>query len=113
MKIRNGDKQITAILPKGRAKALIDSLVHEHGVERVNVHHARGMGKLTPLRHRGVGETTEKEIVTVIASAESADALFESIFFSAEINRPHGGLIFMQPTFATTEFVMPDLDEER
>ena len=113
MNIQNGDKQITAILPKGKAKALVDSLVHEHGVERVNVHHARGMGKLTPLRHRGVGETTEKEVLIVIADAENADELFEFIFFSADINRPHGGLIFMQPTFATTDFVMPDLEEEQ
>ncbi len=113
MNIQTGGKLITAILPKGKAKALVNQLVHELGINRVNVHHARGLGKLTPQRHRGVGETTEKEIVTVIADAENADELFEHIFFSADINRPHGGLVFMQPTFATTHYEMPDLEEEQ
>ena len=113
MNINTGGKAITAILPKGKARSLVDQLVHEHGVDQVNVHHARGMGKLTPHRHRGVGETTEKEVVTVIADADDADELFEFIFFSADINRPHGGLIFMQPTYATTGFSLPELEEEQ
>ena len=113
MNIYPDAKVITAILPKGKAKSLVDDLVYGHGVERVNVHHARGKGKLTPHKHRGVGETTEKEVVTVIADVEDADELFEFIFFRADINRPHGGLIFMQPTFAATGFELPDLEEEQ
>ncbi|WP_426416152.1 hypothetical protein [Aestuariirhabdus sp. LZHN29] len=105
-------KLITAILPKGRAAPLIKTLVHERGINRINVNHARGVGRLTPLRHRGVGESTEKEIVTVIATVDEADELFEFIFFAAEINRPHGGLMYQQPLTAATLFNMPEEPEE-
>lgn len=101
-------KLITALLPKGRAMKLVDQLFHEHGISRVNVNHARGMGKITPLRHRGIEETTEKEILTVIVEAGRADEIFEYIFFEAEINRPHGGLMFQQPVLATTMYNLPE-----
>ncbi|RRJ83772.1 hypothetical protein [Aestuariirhabdus litorea] len=105
-------KLITAILPKGRAAPLINTLVHERGINRVNVTYARGVGRLTPLRHRGVGESTEKEIVNVIVSVEEADELFEFIFFAADINRPHGGLMYQQPLTSATLFNLPDEPEE-
>ena len=106
-------KLITAILPKGRSKDLVKQLIHDRGLKRINVHRARGSGRITPLRHRGVGETTEKEIVTVLVDAEQADETFEFIFFEAEINRPHGGLIFQQPVYASTLFSLPDIEEEK
>lgn len=43
------------------------------------------------------GGTTEKEIMIVIVEADRADEIFEYIYHEAEINRPHGGLIFQQP----------------
>ena len=112
MKVRTKHKMITAILPKGNAQKLVEKLVHEHGISRVNVNHARGIGRITPLRHRGIGETTEKEIVTVLIENERAEEIFEYIFYEADINRPHGGLLYQQPTFAATEFNLPDLPEE-
>ena len=41
-----------------------------------------------------------------------ADEVFEFIFFEADINRPHGGLMFQQPLLATTAFNLPELEEE-
>ncbi len=106
-------KLITAILPKGRDKELVQKLVQDLGIQSVNINYARGLGRITPLRHRGVGETTEKSIVTVLVEAERADEVFEFIFFEADINRPHGGLLFQQPLLATTMFKLPDLEEEK
>jgi nitrogen regulatory protein PII len=110
----NPHKLITIILPKGkgRAKALVQQLVFDCGVNRVNINHARGLGRLTPLQHRGVGESSEKEIVTVVVEESKADEIFEFIFYAAEINRPHGGLMFQQPLLATTLFSLPDEPEE-
>ncbi len=106
-------KLITAILPKGRDKELVQKLVQDLGIQSVNINYARGLGRITPLRHRGVGETTEKSIVTVLVEVERADEVFEFIFFEADINRPHGGLLFQQPLLATTMFKLPDLEEEK
>lgn len=113
MKIESQHKVITAILPKGKAKRLVDQLIHDHGINRVNVNHARGLGRFTPLRQRGIGETTEKEIVTVLVETERSEEIFEFIFFNADINRPHGGLIFQQPIFASTLYNLPELPEEK
>ena len=104
---------ITAILPKGRDKDLVKKLVHELGIDRVNVNHARGIGRITPLRHRGIGETTEKAIVTVMVDVERADEIFDFIYFAAELDRPHGGLMYQQPVIGATDFQLPDLPEER
>jgi len=71
------------------------------------------VGRITPLRHRGVGETSEREVVTVAVAAEEADALFEEIYRVADINRPHGGLMYMQALRVATPFVLPSgLSEE-
>ena len=106
-------KLITVILPKGRDKELVRKLVQELGIQRVNVNFARGLGRITPLQHRGVGETTEKSIVTVLVAEERAEEVFEYIFYEADINRPHGGLMFQQPLLATTAFHLPELEEEK
>lgn len=106
-------KLITVILPKGRDKELVKKLVHDLGIQSVNINYARGLGRITPLRHRGVGETTEKSILTVLVDAKRADEVFEFIFYEAEINRPHGGLMFQQPLLATTAFTLPDVEEEK
>lgn len=106
-------KLITVIIPKGRDKALVEKLVNDLGIQSVNVNYARGLGRITPLQHRGVGETTEKSIVTVLIDAERADEVFEFIFYEANINQPHGGLMFQQPLLASTAFKLPELEEEK
>lgn len=106
-------KVITAILPKGGSKEVVKKLVHEKGISRINVNFARGAGRLTPLQHRGVGETSEKEILTIIVEEQQADEVFEYVFFEAEINRPHGGLLYQQPLHAATLFNLPDIEEEK
>lgn len=111
--ITSPHKLITVILPKGRDKELVKKLVQDLGIQSVNVNYARGLGRITPLHHRGVGETTEKSIVTVLVDAERADDVFEFIFFEADINQPHGGLMFQQPLLATTAFKLPNLEEEK
>ncbi|MBK1648792.1 hypothetical protein [Rhabdochromatium marinum] len=105
-------KVITCILPMGRGMALLNRLVKEKGLTAVDIHHARGLGRITPLRHRGIGEMAEKEILTVSVPAAEADDLFEFIYTTAEVNRPHGGLIFMQKLHTATHFTLPELPEE-
>ena len=106
-------KLITAIIPKGQDSELVNQLVDELGINSVNVNYARGLGRITPLRHRGIGETTEKAIVTVLIEEERADEVFEFIFYKADINHPHGGLMFQQPLLANTCFKIPDIQEEQ
>ena len=106
-------KVITCILPKGRAMHLMQALTKERGLTAVDVHYARGNGRLTPLRYRGIGETSEKEVLTVAVPATQADELFEYIYEFAEINQPHGGLMYLHALLQATRHVLPDVPEEQ
>ncbi len=105
-------KMITAILPKGIALNLIDKLKSEKGLTAANFSYARGMGKLTPAKYRGIGEQTEKEILSVVVEAERGDEIFEYLFHESDINRPHGGIIYMQKLMMSTDYQLPEMVEE-
>lgn len=105
-------KVITCILPKGRALRIARALSKERGLTAVDIHYARGNGRLTPLRYRGIGETTEKEVLTVAVPIGQADAIFEYIYELADINRPHGGLMYMHKLLTATCYTLPELPEE-
>ena len=105
-------KLITCFLAHGLALDVVQKLKDEKGIIEASVNNARGMGKLNLLAHRGVGEQGEKEILTVIVPADQADELFEYIFDKANINRPHGGLIYMCQLSHVSSFVLPDVQGE-
>jgi nitrogen regulatory protein PII len=104
-------KLITCIVARGAAAAVRKRLAAEMGIVTGTVHSARGVGKLTPLIERGIGEQTEKDILLVTVSAERADEIFEFLFYAAAIDRPHGGLIFMTRLVHCTPFTLPDVPE--
>ena len=105
-------KLITCILPKGKAFPLQRALVEERGLNCANYHGARGVGRFSPLSARGFGEQQEKEILEVIVAAEEADEVMEYMFFKADMNHPHGGIIYMNETPRMTVLEMPDLPRE-
>lgn len=106
-------KLITGMLPRGKSHEVIKKLKEEKNILTAYVNTARGMGKLTPGANRGVGEQTEKEILDVIVDEIIADEIFEYIYEVAEIDRPHGGIIYMTKVQQTTPYVLPDLPEEK
>ena len=106
-------KLITCFLPPGRGLGLLARLKADHGITEASVHSARGMGRLTPHQHRsGVGEQTEKEVLNVVVGAERADDIFAYLYEVAEIDRPHGGILFMSALGRATELKLPELPEE-
>lgn len=104
---------ITCILPKGIAMGIVKALKVEKGIIRSNVSNARGVGRITPLAYRGIGGQSEKEILNVVVETGEADEIFEYIYHKADINRPHGGMMFMCQLGKTTLFILPDLDDEK
>jgi len=105
-------KIITCILSKGAAIDVIRKLKEDKGIITSNVQSARGMGKLTPMAYRGVGEQTEKEILTIAVETDIADEIFEYIYAVAEIDRPHGGIIFIAKLQHASTYTLPDIPEE-
>jgi nitrogen regulatory protein PII len=106
-------KLITCILPKGISKDVVKQLKTEKGILTANINNARGVGKITPLAYRGIiGSQSEKEILTVVVPVDQADELFEYIYDKANINRPHGGLMYMHALPKSTRFTLPDIPDE-
>lgn len=103
----NNQKLITCILPKGICRNVIKSLKEGKGIITANINTARGLGKLTPLAYRRVGEQTEKEILTVTVASENADEIFGYIYDEAKIDRPHGGLIYMSSLNSVSPYSLP------
>lgn len=95
MNIYTDYKEITVILPKGKGLPLLKSLKEEKDIVAATLNFARGVGKMTPLRFRGVGEQSEKEIITVVASKQQSEDIYEYLFNTAGINDPHSGIIYM------------------
>ncbi|OGT82473.1 MAG: hypothetical protein A3H91_14000 [Gammaproteobacteria bacterium RIFCSPLOWO2_02_FULL_61_13] len=111
MRILPPQKLITCILPHGIALDVLQRLKDEKGIIEASTNTARGMGRLTPLAHRGLGEQAEKDILTVIVSAAEADEIFAWLFGIARIDRPHGGLIYLTALGHATPFVLPELPQ--
>lgn len=109
----NTHKVIFCILPKGVALGVKQALKDDHGIMTTNVSNARGVGKITPLAYRGIAGQSEKEILSVIVTAEQADDIFEYIYHRAEINRPHGGIMFVHGLQQSTEYKLPDVPDEK
>ena len=112
MKYAESQKVISCILPKGQGNPLVEFLSREHGLTGVDVHYARGVGRITPKHMALAGKTTEKEVVTAVVPADQADKYFEFIYEAAGIYQPHGGLMYMHALTISTPFELPDLPEE-
>ena len=108
MKASQPYKQITAILPKGKGLSVLKQLKEQKSLVSANLNYARGVGRMTPLKYRGVGEQTEKEMVSVIVPVDRADEIFEFIYDIAKINNPHAGILYMNALSMANEFLLPD-----
>jgi len=104
---------ITCVLPKGVAPPVLAALAAQFDVPTANINSARGIGKITPLKYRGLGDQSEKDILTVMVEEKQADEIFEFIYFEADINRPHGGLMYLQTLGEASHYVLPELPDEQ
>lgn len=105
-------KLITAVLPKGRARAVQQALVDEKNIHTGHFHYGRGVGRDSHIRDRGIGEQQEREIFDVVVAPELADEIFEFIYEQAGMNEPHGGMIYMASLPRSTMMTMPDIRSE-
>ncbi len=111
VKFETTNKLIACVLPKGRARALQQSLVDQKNIHSGNFHYGRGVGRESHIRDRGIGEQQEREIFEVIVPADRADEIFEFIFFEADMDERHGGMINMTDAQRSTVMTLPEIPE--
>lgn len=103
--------RIRVILPDdGTELLLLKALRREQGLTRVDSLTVRAVAALEEAKTRGgqLPESTFAKVVTVIVNESAADALFDSIYETARIGRPGGGMILMQRLLGATRFALPD-----
>ena len=54
-------------------------------------------GRDFQIKHSGIGEQEEREILEVVVTENDAENIFDFIYQSAEIDKAHGGIIYMTP----------------
>ena len=103
-------KVITCILPKGTGHELMVYLEKEKGICTASHSTARGTGMVRIIGRRGFGQSIEKDVITVVVPNRQADDLFDEIYIEMNVNRPHGGFIYMAKLQHSVPFVLPEMD---
>ena len=103
----SGQKLITCIVPEGMGLSTLEALYRSHDICTADFHVASGIGKSTQYGQGSLGQQTEKDMLTVVVSADKADELFAFIYDQAKINRPHGGIIYMNDLGRSSEYCLP------
>ena len=104
-------KLITAILPKGVSLNVVSRLKKEKDVRTANFCYARGIGKITAEKARLGGEEREREILSVVVDEERGDEIYEYVYHAADMNKPHGGIMYMR-TVLGSDYILPDNIED-
>lgn len=84
-----GTKLITAIIPGHKSMIIIEKLKNEMNIITANKYSARGETLVNK-------EDIEMETLTILVDEKEADKVFEFVFFEAELNKAHQGMIFQQ-----------------
>jgi nitrogen regulatory protein PII len=100
-------KLIQAIIPMGTALPILKALRDDKALDAAHVNFARGVGRFVRWSERRLGDDEEKEILSIIVPNDRADEIFEWVFHQADMDRPHGGIVYMTPLSHASMFVIP------
>lgn len=99
-------KLITCVLYRGGGEKVLKALF-EKGILATSHYTARGSSIGDQVQKNGLPKQFEKEVVTVVISASQADEIFEFIYDVADINRPHGGILYMEELKTASDYKLP------
>jgi nitrogen regulatory protein PII len=104
-------KLITCIAAEDKAQETVQSLDATFGIQAMVSNFARGLGRSSTMPSmQGLGQQTEKTILSVLVPAEQADEIFEHMYHVADLHRPHGGIIYVTPV--KQSIISPCIDAE-
>ena len=106
-------KMITMVLDQdGTALQLVQALRTEFDCNTANVHHARGTGTGAARTRALAGFVAEKDILTVVVSAERADEIFTALHERAQISAKYGGFMYQSALGRSHGYALPDVPDE-
>jgi len=104
-----GKRILVALPDDGTDRELIRALRRDHGITRVDTVPARAVAALQQAKTRRgrLPEPALAKLVTVVVTANEADAVFDYICANAKIGRPGGGMVLMDQLLGATPFILP------
>jgi len=110
-------KVIYCIVPDdGTDKRVLVEIRDKYGIVRAGSRVCRGIGVLAEAKTKR-GTLPEPSLVKqmyVICEDDQAKEIFDFIFWSAHVDKPHGGLIWQQAVTGGTPFELPaDIPDEK
>jgi len=87
--------QITCIVQEGRGDIILKA-ARELGISLgARIHHAKGTGAREVFGLLGVAVEAEKDVVSVLVSAEQRDIVFDALYLAAELDAPGMGFMYI------------------
>lgn len=102
---------ITAILPKGVSLNVISRLKKEKEIISANFCYGLGINMMASDKTPLSSELKEREMLSVVVDEERGDEIYEYVYHAADMNKPHGGFLFMR-TILGSEYVLPENIED-
>ena len=88
---------ITCVIQVGRGDAILKA-ARKLGVSvGSSVHHAKGTGARKRFGLWGIAVETEKDVVSVLVSAEQRDVVFDALYRAGELDTPGVGFMYITP----------------
>ena len=88
-------KLITCIAAENKIPDTVQGLFRDFGLRAGVYNFARGFGRSSSEATRGLGQQTEKGVLSVVVQANQVDEIFAYIFDKADVNRPHCGIVYV------------------
>ncbi len=87
--------QITCVVQEGRGDVILKA-ARQLGVSLgARLYHAKGTGARELLGLWSVAVETEKDVVSVLVSAEQRDIVFDALYLAAELGTPGMGFMYI------------------
>lgn len=88
---------ITCVIQEGRGDMILKA-ARKLGVSiGASVYHAKGTGARERFGLWGIAVETEKDVVSVLVSAEQRDMVFDELYRAGELDTPGVGFMYITP----------------
>lgn len=99
----NQVKLITCVMQEKLSLDIVKYLQEEQKILTANRYSARGSSFLKYL------DVRQMDVLTVVVDAQKADEVFEYLYDKAQLDRPHGGMIFQEALGRSTSYELPKI----
>ena len=99
-----GQKLVSCLMPSGPGPELQARLFSELGLNRVDLHSARGFMGADP---SGLFNRVEKDVVSVVVDEDRAEEVFDWLYREGQVGEAEGRFLYMVRLEAATAFEIP------